>query len=246
MSERGATDSRIIGGSDKFRATAVRRNVVNHQTRGFKEREMLPDNQYQVDQEPQPLARTDIWRLNHVGLYARRPAACLPLPSVHKRPSLNWSLKHQHWSVGGWANVMFNDESQFSLSSDSWWGSNGMGRHGDGRPHRPPFLDTGSMTAQRYRDEILEPYVRLFRDAVGPDFIFMNDNAPCPPAVLIDDFHETENIQGMSWPAKSPDLNPIKHVWDMLGRQISALSHPPSSVTELMRALQETWNRLSP
>ncbi|GFX03842.1 hypothetical protein TNCV_2114141 [Trichonephila clavipes] len=33
MSERGETDSRSIGSSDKFRATAVRRNVVNHQTR---------------------------------------------------------------------------------------------------------------------------------------------------------------------------------------------------------------------
>ncbi|GFW98247.1 transposable element Tc3 transposase [Trichonephila clavipes] len=33
---------------------------------------------------------------------------------------------------------------------------------------------------------------------------------------------------------------------DMLGRQIAALSHPPSSVTDLKRALQEAWNRLSP
>ncbi|GFV06148.1 hypothetical protein TNCV_650041 [Trichonephila clavipes] len=33
MSERGETDSHSIGSSDKFRATAVRRNVVNHQTR---------------------------------------------------------------------------------------------------------------------------------------------------------------------------------------------------------------------
>ncbi|GFV55031.1 hypothetical protein TNCV_989441 [Trichonephila clavipes] len=35
MSERGETDSRSIGSSDKFRATAVRRNVVNHQTSGY-------------------------------------------------------------------------------------------------------------------------------------------------------------------------------------------------------------------
>ncbi|GFW68181.1 uncharacterized protein TNCV_1880631 [Trichonephila clavipes] len=32
----------------------------------------------------------------------------------------------------------------------------------------------------------------------------------------------------------------------MLGRQIEALSHLPSSVTELKRALQEAWIRLSP
>ncbi|GFX96752.1 transposable element Tc3 transposase [Trichonephila clavipes] len=50
----------------------------------------------------------------------------------------------------------------------------------------------------------------------------------------------------MSWPANSPDLNSIEHVWDMLGRQIAALSHPPSSITELKRALQEAWNCLSP
>ncbi|GFV16303.1 hypothetical protein TNCV_1671081 [Trichonephila clavipes] len=30
------------------------------------------------------------------------------------------------------------------------------------------------------------------------------------------------------------------------GRQIAALLHPPSFVTELKRALQEAWNRLSP
>ncbi|GFU91474.1 transposable element Tc3 transposase [Trichonephila clavipes] len=108
------------------------------------------------------------------------------------------------------------------------------------------FFDKGFVTAQRYRNEVLEPYVHLFQGAVVPDFIFMDDNAPCHRVVLIDDFFEAENIQRMSRPANSPDLNPIEHVWDMLGRQIAALSHPPSSVTELKRALQEAWNRLSP
>ncbi|GFX77203.1 transposable element Tcb2 transposase [Trichonephila clavipes] len=39
-------------------------------------------------------------RLNHAGLYARRPAVCIPLTSAHKRTRLNWSLKHQH--IGVW------------------------------------------------------------------------------------------------------------------------------------------------
>ncbi|GFS84973.1 transposable element Tcb2 transposase [Trichonephila clavipes] len=103
-------------------------------------------------------------RLNHAGLYARRPAVCIPLTSAHKHACLNWSLKHQHWIVGEWANVMFSDESRFSLSNDSQrvtiWRERGtcfeprniterhnfpsrgvmMGRYHDGRPHRPPFL----------------------------------------------------------------------------------------------------------
>ncbi|GFU70706.1 transposable element Tcb2 transposase [Trichonephila clavipes] len=174
--------------------------------RGFKEREMLPDNQYQANQESQPLAKTDIWRLNHAGLYARRPAVSIPLMSAHKRDRLNWSLKHQHWSVGEgvmvWAGIMMEGRTDLH------------------------FFDTVSVTAQRYRDEVLKPYVRLFRGAVGPDFIFINDNAPCHRAVLIDDFLETENIQHMLWPANSPDLNTIKDVWNMLGRQIAALFTP--------------------
>ncbi|GFX69396.1 transposable element Tcb2 transposase [Trichonephila clavipes] len=60
-------------------------------------------------------------RLNHAGLYTRRPAVCIPLTSSHKRARLNWSLKHQHWSVGEWAIVMFSDEYQFSLSNYSRW-----------------------------------------------------------------------------------------------------------------------------
>ncbi|GFX00389.1 transposable element Tcb2 transposase [Trichonephila clavipes] len=66
------------------------------------------------------ISRQTIYRrLTHTGLYARRPAVCIPLTSVHKRARLNWSLKHKHWSVGEWANVMSSDESWFSLSSDS-------------------------------------------------------------------------------------------------------------------------------
>ncbi|GFW09796.1 transposable element Tcb2 transposase [Trichonephila clavipes] len=121
-------------------------------------------------------------RLNHAGLYARRPEVCIPLTSAHKRARLNWSLKHQHWSVGEWANVMFSDESRFSLSSDSRgvtiWRERGTRfepRNIKKRHHFPSrgvmvwagimmdrrtdlhFFDTGSVTAQRYRDEVLEP-----------------------------------------------------------------------------------------
>ena len=51
------------------------------------------------------------------------------------------------------------------------------------------------MNAQRYRQEVLEPYVRLFRGAVGPEFIFMDDNARAHRALLVDEYLESEDIQ---------------------------------------------------
>ncbi|UYV69724.1 hypothetical protein LAZ67_7000471 [Cordylochernes scorpioides] len=45
----------------------------------------------------------------------------------------------------------------------------------------------------------------------------------------------------MDWPAKSPDLNPIEHVWDALGRRIGARHPSPRTLVELKTALLEEW-----
>ncbi|GFW66922.1 transposable element Tcb1 transposase [Trichonephila clavipes] len=41
------------------------------------------------------------------------------------------------------------------------------------------IFDAGSVNGTRYCNEILIPYVRLFRGAMGLQFLFMDDNAPC-------------------------------------------------------------------
>ncbi|GFY07607.1 transposable element Tc3 transposase [Trichonephila clavipes] len=45
----------------------------------------------------------------------------------------------------------------------------------------------------------------------------------------------------MYWPAYLPDLNPIEHVWDMLGRRIAARQSSPTCLPELRRALLDEW-----
>ncbi|GFX16344.1 transposable element Tcb2 transposase [Trichonephila clavipes] len=103
------------------------------------------------------------------------------------------------------------------------------------------IFDAGSVNGTRYCNEILLPYVRLFRGTMGLQFLFMNDNAPCHRTVAAEQFLVSEDIERMDWPARSPDLNPIKHVWDFLGRRLAARTLPSVTIRELRLALQDEW-----
>ncbi|GFT21314.1 transposable element Tc3 transposase [Trichonephila clavipes] len=93
------------------------------------------------------------------------------------------------------------------------------------------------MTGHIYRDVILEQHVRLFRGAMGAEFLFMDDNARLHRANIVDECLQSEDITLMDWPAYSPDLNRIDHVWDMLCQRIAARQPPPTCLLELRRSL---------
>ncbi|GFW89334.1 transposable element Tcb1 transposase [Trichonephila clavipes] len=147
-------------------------------------------------------------RLGHIGLYARRPVRCVPLIATHCRLRLTWNREHALWTPQQWSCVMFSDESRFSLQSDSRRNLMWTDQH----------VQSVTMTGHIYRDVILEQHVRLFRGAMDAEFLFMDDNARPHRANIVDECLQSEDITRMDWPAYSPDLNPLEHVWDMLGR----------------------------
>ncbi|GFV49779.1 transposable element Tcb2 transposase [Trichonephila clavipes] len=72
------------------------------------------------------------------------------------------------------------------------------------------FFDRGSVIGDRYCEEVLLNHVRLFRGAISPDFIFMDDNARPHRTLAVEELLESEDITRMNWPAYSPDLNPVE------------------------------------
>ncbi|GFW45643.1 hypothetical protein TNCV_3245811 [Trichonephila clavipes] len=72
----------------------------------------------------------------------------------------------------------------------------------------------------------------------------MDDNATCHRTLAVQDCLDSEGIQRLVWPARSPDLNPIENVWDALGRQGAGRNYPPTNKNTLIRALTEEWDKL--
>ncbi|GFW31890.1 transposable element Tcb2 transposase [Trichonephila clavipes] len=58
-------------------------------------------------------------RLHGVGLYARRPMVFVRLTSRHHRDRREWATEHVNWRRNEWSNVLFSDESCFSVHPDN-------------------------------------------------------------------------------------------------------------------------------
>ncbi|GFW98177.1 transposable element Tcb2 transposase [Trichonephila clavipes] len=218
----------------------------------------------QESRSPEKLAR----RLRGGGLYAPRAVVCVPLTREHRTARLQWCREHHNWTEQDWACVLFSDESRFSLSSDCRrqliWRESGTAYRPENIQEKDRFatcsimvwagnmingrtrlhvVANGTMTGQRYIDVLL-PHVRLFSVAVCDKFVFMDDNAACHRTLTVQDCLDSEGIQRLVRPARSPDLNPIENVWNALGRQVAGRNYPPTNKNTLIRALTEEWDKL--
>ncbi|GFY08104.1 transposable element Tcb2 transposase [Trichonephila clavipes] len=226
-------------------------------------------NQFLAASGKQISRKTVARRLRGGELYARRPVVCVPLTRQHRTARLQWCREHHNWTEQDWACVLFSDESRFSLSSDCRrqliWRESGTAYRPENIQEKDRYptcsimvwagimingrtrlhaVANGTMTGQRYIDEVLLPRVRLFRGAVGDKFVFTDDNATCHRTLAVQDCLESEGIQHLVWPARSPDLNPIENMWDALGRQVAGRNYPPTNKNTLIRALTEEWDKL--
>ena len=79
---------------------------------------------------------------------------------------------------------------------------------------------------------------------IHADPIFQDDNTRPHRARFVDDFLRVNNVNRMDWPAMSPDLSFIEHVWNVLGRAVHARLQGNSTLQGLRQFLRKEWAQI--
>ena len=66
----------------------------------------------------------------------------------------------------------------------------------------------------------------------------MHDGAPSHTARATGGLLQANRINVLPWPSLSPDLNPIEHIWDVIGQRVR--SRVPLNIRDLERFVE--WN----
>ncbi|KAJ8869292.1 hypothetical protein PR048_030866 [Dryococelus australis] len=129
-----------------------------------------------------------------------------------------------------------------------WWFRNGVECvhwHGLGPLVHMPTKLNGNRNKTLLGDH-LQPFIDFsFSDNDG---MFQQHNAPSHRAANVQDWFEEHSgeFQRMEWPARSPDVNPIEHLWDVVERAIRTQDPALRNTRELWAAIRTAWLNISP
>jgi transposase len=105
----------------------------------------------------------------------------------------------------------------------------------------------GGYSAISYTNALKEGLVPIY----DPGDILLQDNAPVHTASLTQKWLEEHGVWVLDFPPKSPDLNPIEHLWRALKREIirrhpdlELMGESEADWQALREAIKEAWNRI--
>ncbi|CAH2011764.1 unnamed protein product [Acanthoscelides obtectus] len=141
-------------------------------------------------------------------------------------PWLDWCRQRSLWDQE-WNSIVFSDESRFCLGMHD---GRARVRRRRGERRNPQFF--------------VERHVHHTVGVMVWDPTFQQDNARPHVARVTIDFFQHNDVILLPWSPRSPDLSPIEHVWDMMGRRLLNLQRPPQTLEALREELVVAWNEI--
>ncbi|GAN07200.1 conserved hypothetical protein [Mucor ambiguus] len=109
------------------------------------------------------------------------------------------------------------------------------------------FVD-GSVDQHAYVDILSKKFLPWFQklsEDEDTNFIFQKDGAICHTSSYTISWKNANSIRRFDyWPAQSPGLNPIEHLWSCLEHHIRHKRASLTNVDELKVALEEAWGEI--
>jgi transposase len=260
-----STGGRVSKLSDRDKAR-IRRNVL---TGTWKTAAEVHAN---LLQEGYEISHTTICRsLNCMGFEAKVKPNKPLLSNRHRETRYKWAKAHEYWTVDDWKRVIFSDETKINIwGSDGckfyWSRPNDplkthhidvTVKHGGGSLMMwgcITYAGVGygchieeTMDADVYR-HILETSFKDTLEYWGlskQSVIFQHDNDPKHTSKKVKEWFVKEGIQVLAWPAQSPDLNPIEHVWRHLKLKLARYETKAKGIHELWERCDKEWNSFS-
>ncbi|KAJ8881398.1 hypothetical protein PR048_017879 [Dryococelus australis] len=173
---------------------------------------------------------------------------------------LQWARERRCWRAE-WQNVVLKYESRFNLfycdgrihvrrycgncnlaaciverysgqtPSVMVWGA--IGYNMQSRPLRIE----GNLNSNRYIREVLEP-------EANPHAIFQQDSARPHVASNVQAPFNERRVLLLPWPARSPNMLPIEHDWDMVGQWLVRHGPPAVAVDALWLRIHTAWREI--
>jgi hypothetical protein len=189
------------------------------------------------------------------------------LSAAHKKKRLAFAFKYKEWTIEDWKRVIWSDETKINrIGSDGrqWaWKQVGQGlvekeikktvKHGGGNIMVWGCMGwngvgqlvevEGRMDANQYVD-ILDNHLLVSMrnlDIPEKDMIFQQDNDPKHTSNKAKTWMEDNDITLLDWPAQSPDLNPIEHLWVHVKNQLTEYPTHAKGVFEVWDRVAEVW-----